>query len=55
VALQRGEPATKLLGVDLLAGMTQVRGALAVRLLERVGVAADAVLARVEAQRRRAS
>jgi ATP-dependent Clp protease ATP-binding subunit ClpA len=39
----------------LLVGMTEVRGALAVRLLERLGLTADAVRARVDAERRRAS
>jgi ATP-dependent Clp protease ATP-binding subunit ClpA len=40
---------------DLLVGMTEVRGALAVRLLERLGLTADAVRAQVDAERRRAS
>jgi hypothetical protein len=39
----------------LLLGMTEVRGALAVRLLERLGVSSDAIRATVRAQRRRAS
>jgi ATP-dependent Clp protease ATP-binding subunit ClpA len=39
----------------LLVGMTEVRGALAMSLLERLGVSADAVRAVVEAQRRRIS
>jgi len=40
---------------DLLVGMTEVRGALAVRLLERLGLTADGVRAHVDAERRRAS
>jgi ATP-dependent Clp protease ATP-binding subunit ClpA len=39
----------------LLLGMTEVRGALAVRLLERLGVSSDAIRATVRARRRRAS
>jgi ATP-dependent Clp protease ATP-binding subunit ClpA len=40
---------------DLLVGMTEVRGALAVRLLERLGLTPDVVRAQVDAERRRAS
>jgi ATP-dependent Clp protease ATP-binding subunit ClpA len=44
-----------LVGTDhLLLGMTEVRGALAIRLLDRLGVGTDMVRATVEAQRRRA-
>ena len=39
----------------LLLGMTDVRGALAMRLLERHGVSPDAIRASIEAQRRRVS
>ncbi len=36
---------------DLLLGLTEVRDALAMLLLERLGVTADAIRAAVEAQR----
>jgi ATP-dependent Clp protease ATP-binding subunit ClpA len=39
----------------LLLGMTEVRGTLAMRLLERLGISPDTIRASVEAQRRRAS